>query len=302
MAAMTQSNASYVSDETVAVLIFDEMSQYQPRFPSIYTQQGSSAYREVQGSMSGLTDFQEKTELEDPSEDYPLQQFKKEYLHREWALSVKIDRKVYEDENFPFFQKLGNKLGQSAIRTIEKQAAAVFNEAFSSSTYHAEDALSLCNSAHVNAAGGNSQANAGTTAFGYDALNTTMTAMRRFTGYRAEEIMIEPDLIIHPVSIDRAVFESIKSKGDPDEANLVSNYFNGKVSSLSWSYLDASDTNNWFLVDSRMMKANLFWYWRMALETFGDGDAFKGLRRIGSYYRSSHSAVDWRWVYGHNVA
>lgn len=301
MAAITQANAGYVSDETVSVFAFDKFAQATPVMPAIYNQQGSSTYREVEGSMSGLDDFQEKTELADPSEDRPIQQFKKEFLHREFALMVKVDRKVYEDERFTFFSRLGSKIGESGIRTFEKQAAAPLNEAFASSTYLTEDGLTLCNAAHLNSDGGNSQSNSGTTALSYDAVGTTEVAMLGYKGYRGETIQMKPDLIIHPDALAQTAFEIIKSRGNPNEANLKENYFSGRLASLSWSYLDRNDTNNWFMADSMLMKENMIWYWRMVLEIFGDGDAFKGMRRIGGYYRSSHSSVDWRWVYGHNV-
>jgi phage major head subunit gpT-like protein len=301
MSTITQANASYVSDETVSIFAFDEFIQAQPRMPTLFTQQGSSTYREIRGSMSGLTDFSEKVALADPSEDSPIQQFKKEFVHREFALAVKVERKVYEDQQFPFFEQLGRKIGESAVRTFEKYAAKVFNEAFSSSNYLAEDALSLCNDAHLNSDGANSQDNKGTTALSYAAVDTTRTAMKRFTDYRGNVMAVEPDLLLVPVTLERTAYEITRSSGDPTNANNVANFFNGQLSTLTWTYLDAVDTNNWFLIDSRLMKQNLFWYWRMVLEIFGDGDAFKGLRRIGGYYRSSHDSIDWRWIYGHSV-
>ncbi len=302
MAEITRANAGYVSDETVSVFAFDQFTMATPRMPSLFNQQGSSTYREVQGSMSGLGDFQPKTELEGPTEDRPIQQFKKEYLHQEFALGVVVERKVYDDQRFSFFQKLGAKIGQSAIRTFESQGSAVFNEAFSSSDYLAEDGLTLCHSAHVNVDGGNSQDNSGTATLSYDNAGTTMTAMRLFKDYRGNPMLVDPDLLLVPVSKDQIAFEIIRSSGDPTEANLKANYFGGKLSALSWAYLDSSDDDNWFMIDRRLMSENLYWYWRVALEIFGDGDAWKGLRRIGGYFRSSHSAVGWWWVYGQNAS
>lgn len=296
---ITRANASYVSDETVSVFVFDQFGQASPRVPTLFNMQGSSTYREVKASMSGLGDFKPRVELAAPNEDQPVQQFKAEFLHNEFDLGVVVERKVYDDQQFGFFQSLGMKIGQSAMRTWEKQGALVFNEAFASATYFSEDGLSLCNGAHVNSDGGNSQSNSGTSQVTYDNVGTTMVAMRNFTDYRGNVINVEPDLILHPQAKDQAVFEIIKSMGDPTEANLKANYYNGRLSSLSWKYLDLSDANNWFLIDRMMMADNLFWYWRMVLEIFGTGDAWLGKRNIGGYYRSSHRAVDWRWVYGH---
>jgi phage major head subunit gpT-like protein len=295
--AITQSDAGFVSDETVSVFALDKFTVASPRMPSLFNQQGSNNYREVMGSMSGLSSFTAKTDLAGPDLDEPVQQFKKEFDHEEYAKGLEVERKVYDDQKFAFLQRLGGMLGLSALRTFEEQAAAVFNEAFASSTYTSEDALSLCNNAHLNVDGGNSQDNAGSTALGYDAVGTTMTAMRKFTDYRGKKIMVEPNLIVHPVDLDQTAFEIVRSKGDPTEANLKANYYAGKVSSLSWSYL--TSTSYWFMCDTALMMENLFWFWKAVLEFFGDGDAWKGMRRIGAYFRSSHSAVDWRWIYGH---
>lgn len=296
---ITQTNAGYVSDETVSVFAFDQFMRASPRMPTLFTQQGSSTYREVRGSMSGLGSFQAKTQLQGPTEDAPIQQYKKEFLHQEFALGVVVERKVYEDQQFPFFQQLGSAIGLSAIRTFEEQGAAVFNEAFSSSTYLCEDGLTLCNSAHVNSDGGNSQDNSGTSALSYDNVGATMILHRGFTDYRGKKIQIEPNLLLVPINLEQTAFEIVRSSGDPTEANLKANYFNGRLAAIAWQYL--TDTNNWFEIDMALMRDNLFWYWRMPLEVFGDGDAWKGLRRLGGYYRSSHSSIDWRWIYGHDV-
>lgn len=302
MAEITRSNAGYVSDETVSVFAFDTFTMATPRMPALFNQQNSSSYREVNASMSGLGEFEQKTELSAPTQDRPTQQFKQEYLHQEYALGVTVERKVYEDQRFGFFQQLGTKIGQSAMRTFETQGAKVFNEAFSSSTYLAEDALSLCNSAHLNVDGGNSQSNSGTSALSYDNVGTTMTAMQLFKDYRGNPILVDPDLLLVPVSKEQTAFEIIRSSGDPTEANLKANYFNGRLAALTWRWLDVSDDDNWFLIDRMLMRENLYWYWRIALEIFGVGDAWIGERKIGGYFRSSHKAVGWWWIYGQNAS
>ena len=302
MAEITRANAGFVSDETVSVFAFDQFMMATPRMPTLYNMQNSSSYREVSASMSGLGEFEEKGELQAPTEDRTVQQFKQEFLHQEFALGVTVERKVYEDQRFGFFQQLGTKIGQSAMRTFETQGAKVFNEAFSSSTYLAEDGKTLCNGTHVNVDAGNSQSNTGTSSLTYDNVGTTMTAMQLFTDYRGNPVLVDPDLLLVPVSKEQAAFEIIRSSGDPTEANLKANYFNGRLSALTWRWLDVSDVNNWFLIDSMLMKENLYWYWRIALEIFGDGDAWIGKRRIGGYYRSSHKAVGWWWIYGQNAS
>jgi hypothetical protein len=67
-----------------------------------------------------------------------------------------------------------------------------------------------------------------------------------------------------------------------------------------WKYL--GDSNNWFMLDSRMAEDNLLWAWRVPLEYYSDSDLFVGKRRLGGYFRAKADVLDWRFVYGHNVA
>ena len=54
-------------------------------------------------------------------------------------------------------------------------------------------------------------------------------------------------------------------------------------------------------MDSGLMRANNPWFWRIPLETYGDGELMKGLRSVAGYFRASLGPVDWRWIYGNNV-
>ena len=165
-----------------------------------------------------------------------------------------------------------------------------------------EDGDTLCSTAHTNVDGGNSQGNRGTSALTHPTVGATRELMRRFTGYRGEEIVIEPDLLLVPDEKEQDAWEVVRSSGDPDSANHKANFHNGRYGVIVWGYLSASDANNWFMIDSAEMRMALYWYWRIVLEIYGDGELMKGLRSIGGYFRSSHGVTDWRWVYGHNAA
>jgi hypothetical protein len=294
--AITASSASYVIDETISSVAFNEFLTEPLMMPMLATIQGSSKDREKTASIGGLGDFQLKTAGAESSESEPVQQFDKEYVHQPFALQTKIQREVIDDQRVDYFGQFGGKLGQSAARTMEKALANVFINAFTSTL--AEDDLSLCNSAHLNADGGNSQDNSGTTALSNDAVSSTRQLMRAFSDYDGNVISVNPDLLLVPSELEETAFEIVKSQLNPQNANNAANWNMG-LSVLVWLYL--TDATDWFLIDRRLMKQNLKWYQRVPLEVFGDGDLFKGQRRVGGYYRSSHGVADWRWVYGHSV-
>jgi hypothetical protein len=300
MAALTQATASFVADETVSALVFDEFIQQPAMMPMFYNQKPSSTYREQAGSFSALGDFAPKTSLQAPTQDNPIQQYKKEFLHQEFALMSEVERKVIDDSQFEFFGQFGAKIGQSAARTFEKYAAYQFNQSFSSTLYLAEDGLTLCSAAHVNVDAGNSQSNTGTTALTPAAAATTRAAMRNWTDYRGNTIFVNPDLLLGPNGLEKTIWEIVNSSYAPGSTNPTDNFFKGQLQGVIWDYLTTS-TTAWWMIDSRAMKQNLFWYWRVPLEIYGDGDLFVGSKRIGGYYRSSHGVSDWRWIFGQNA-
>ncbi len=294
--AVTAANASYVYDETVSSVAFDEFFRDPMMLGELFAVKGSSKDREKTGSIGGLGDFQAKSPGAEASEAEPVQQFSKEYVHNAFALQVKVHREVIDDQRVEFFGQLGTKIGQSASRTMEKAAASVFTGAFT--TTLCEDGLSLCNDAHLNADGGNSQDNKGTTALSNDAVSSTRELMRGFSDYEGNVISVNPDLLLIPSELEEEGFEIVRSALNPQNNNNAVNWNMG-LKLMVWLYL--TDATDWFMIDRRLMKQNLNWYQRIALEVFGDGDLFKGQRRIGGYYRESHGVADWRWIYGHSV-
>lgn len=298
---LNQASASWVIDESLNVLTLDEFVQLTPKMPALYFQKASNTPSEDMASISGLGDFQPKVDLQKPTADQVIQQFRKKFTHEVFALMTEIQREVVDDQQFNFVGQLGQKLGESAMRTMEKRAALPFNEAFSSTQYLTEDDKTLCADAHTNVDGGNSQDNKGTTAFSAAALSATRTLFRAFKDYRGNRISSVGDVVIAPPGLEDTVFEVIKSTADPGQANPAKiNVNSGRYSAVIWDEL--TDANNWFLASSSGMRKNLLWLWRVPLETYGDGDLMAGKRSIGGYYRHSNGVVDWRWVYGHEVA
>lgn len=295
--AVTPENASYVADETISSVAFDEFFREPMMAPVLFNFQGSSKDQEKSGSIGGLGDFQLKTSLAESSESTPTQQFAKSYIHNEYALQTKFARSIVDDQKVEFFGKFGAKLGQSAARTMEKAGAAVFNDSFTTVT--SEDALSLCNTAHLNADGGNSQGNRGTTALSNDAVSSVRQTGRGWLDYDGEPISVNLNMLLLPPELEETGFEIIKSALNPMSALNAANWNQG-IGMIVWQYL--TDANNWWMLDPRIMKQELHFYIRIALEVFGDGDLFKGQRRVGGYYRESHGASDWRWIYGQIVA
>jgi phage major head subunit gpT-like protein len=249
-------------------------------------------------STGGVTVFEEKTPGSEPATQTPIQQFQQDFVHVPYGVQIPAEREFLDDEDWGYFADIGRQLGYMAGYSMEVLAASLWNDAFTGVTFTAEDNLSLCNSAHLNVDGGNSQDNSFTNSLGFAGLETTRVAMRKFTNYIGDKISVRPRLLVVPTDLEQTGFEILRSQLKPDTTNNNINYYQGMLDMVVWDFL--TDTNAWFLCDPRMMKQNLFWYQRIALELFGTGNLFAGTRKIGAYFRASLGVRDWRWIAGNN--
>ena len=124
--------------------------------------------------------------------------------------------------------------------------------------------------------------------------------MVNFRGDRAERISVMPDTILIPPDLYETAYEIVGSQGKVDSANNNANVHYGQYKVEEWNYL--TDTNDWFLIDSSMMKDYLCWIDKIKGE-FGfveDFDTLIGKWRV--YARWGHGWLDWRWILGASVS
>lgn len=296
----TSASMSFILDEIVSGVFVNQFAQLPSLMGLIYGMRTTGRRRERTASISGLGKLQPKNPTQISAQDTPIQQFEKTFTPEPFALHTAVERELVEDEDWGWFQDLANQYSMSANRTMESEAAALWNDAFAGATFLSEDGKSLCNSAHTNVDGGNSQSNTGTSAMTADTVKSTYTSMRKFTDYKGEKINMNPDTLLVPVDLEPTAWEIVRSSQRPATANNDANFLQNRFQILSWNYL--SDANNWFVLDIMMCRMHCLWYQRTGIEIFGDGDLFKGTSRIGIYSRWVNGSKDWRCCFGQNAA
>jgi len=226
---------------------------------------------------------------------------------KEYAGAVASERKLLDDKKYSVLDNRAAALSESLVRTQEKSGVETFAYAFSSAfTYmYSEEGLSLCNDSHTTKSGVSTSTgfdNAGTSALDKTSLAAARLAMRRFKGDIGQRINIDPDMLIVPDNLYDAAMEIVGSDKDPESANNTMNPQYKRFKVVSYMRLDDYDTNNWFLVDSRLMKESLLWIDRIKAEfnTNVDFDTFQVSNSI--YARWACGFIDWRWVWGSSVS
>ena len=270
------------------------------RIPLLFNQIGSQKAAEKFFGVGGFGDwnaYDGTIEYDDNTKGYQTT-----LTHEEYTRGFKVERKLVDDDQYNIINPKPAGLAMGAVRTQEKHAASVFNNAFSGS-YVGGDSVALCSASHPYspARSGSTHGNAGTTALSYDAIVATKKLMRAFVDDVGELITVVPRTILVPPELEDTAWTIINSMNKPGTADNDANYVRSQGwSVIVWDYL--TDANNWFMIDSAMAAQHLFWIDRVPLEFTADptGD-FNLEAKYRGYMRYSYGWSDWPWLYGHNV-
>ncbi|HUW11611.1 MAG TPA: Mu-like prophage major head subunit gpT family protein [Anaerolineae bacterium] len=267
--------------------------------PQLFSVQSSSKAVEYDLSVGGFADWQEyKGAI---SYDEHEQGFRTSYTHVEFARGFRVERKLVDDDQYNVINKRPAGLALSAMRKREKDAASVFNNAFTAANAGG-DGISLCDGSHpMSPSNAAVQDNEGTTALSYDAVVATREIMRAFEDDRGELVQVRPDTLLVPPELEEEAFAIMKTANKVDIADYHANFVASALSKvIVWDYL--TDANNWFLIDSKLCKIYLNWFDRVPLEFAMDPTSDFSLEaRFRGYMRYSYGWSDWRFVYGHTV-
>jgi len=268
------------------------------RIPMLFNQMSSQKAQEHFLGVGGFGDWVEY----DGTIDYDdfVQGYKTTLTHVEYTKGFKVERKLVDDDQYSIINQRPKGLATGAVRTQEKHAASVFNNAFSGS-YVGADSVALCGSHPYSPTNATTHSNAGTTALSYDAVVATRKLMRAFVDDRGEMITVVPRHLLVPPELEDTAWTIVNSMNKPGTADNDGNYVRSQGwEVIVWDYL--TDANNWFMIDKTLADQHLMWIDRVPLEFTMDptGD-FNLESKFRGYMRYSYGWSDWPWVYEHNV-
>lgn len=274
------------------------------RIPLLFNVTTSSKANEYDLGMGGFGDWQAYEGAIEYDEHEQL--WKTTYTHEEYARGFQVERKLVEDDQYNVINRRPRGLAVAAMRTREKHAASVFNNAFAAG-YTGGDAKPLCETTHpyspLNAA---TQGNEGTSPLTHAAVVATRELMRAYVDDRGELVPINPTLILVPPELEETAHKIVNTmRGSnsqiTDQANFAASLVqDAGISYLVWDYL--TDANNWFLIDTTLAKMYLNWFDRVPLEfAMSPISDYQLVAQFRGYMRYSYGWSDWRFVYGQNV-
>lgn len=227
--------------------------------------------------------------------------YRKSYEHVEYAKGIAIERKLIDDEEYGVINTRAERLGISFDRTRYKHAASVFNNAFTASTDASTggDTKALVADDHpLSPSDSSTQSNEFTYSLTYDNLLTVERAMMAFTDSKGNPMDVMPDTLVVPLALKGVAETIVKSPLQPGTGNNDSNNAAGYNLVVS-RYL--TDTNAWFLVDSRLSRTYLKWYNHTMPEFKESADSdYNLVLRFRGYMRYVFGFDHWVWIAGSN--
>jgi len=227
----------------------------------------------------------------------------------EYAGGFYITRQMADDDKTgTLLEAYPRELALASYRTKQARAAVVFNNC-TATTYTEDgftvsiaggDGVALCSDSHTFATGDTTAVdNYATSALSVSALDTIRQQMMNFRDDRGNLLYIRPDTIMVPPELQKTATEVVGSPMNPYEFSNTVNAEAGR-----WKVLvnhNLTDSNMWFMIDSRSMKRHLHWFTRVGLEFARDADDFDTLvARWRAYERYGCGFTDWRWLVASN--
>lgn len=295
---MNQGNWSYFVQRDLSEHFANEYGEFESMIPALFTQKKPTqaiVYEALVGALGAIQVFDGEVAYDDSRQSY-----RKSVEEEEMAGGLKVTKKLRRNDLYGIVQDQVRELARRFRAARESKGADVFNGAFSTTTV--ADTLALCHTAHTSDQGGSNQGNKGTSAFSPANVEATRRLMIAFKDNRDNiQNATFPDLLLLPTALEEKGFELIKSKGKVDTALNNENFHMGRYKMAVWhNWL--SDSNNWFFINSKQMKRFLRFYEWNPTEFFHAGEVDTLVSKHVGYMSINVSAVDWRFVYGHEVS
>ena len=294
-----------------------------PRIRKIWDEKDTQLFKRLEYGELGLTDYtaeildskfenftglgyaQQTGEAEPYSREDIAQSYQVTITPVKFTKAISITEEMLRFNLWPKINNLVGAVANSLNARINQDAAKIFYLGFGTTFFTGGDGKALFDSAHP-MGDGSTQSNTSSNTLSYDNLKTACQAMDRF--YDDKGIQLLPcqklRLIVAREKKERAE-EILRSIGNPDNNNRVSNVFNngaGYIDLRVANWIPTSYANYWYLVDLERASqmAYLVWGWRPKFDS--DNIVNNGTKIYTGSVMFKPGFQSWQWAYGANAA
>lgn len=249
--------------------------------------------------VSSLAPAGEVGEGEEINQDRVYAGYSKTYKARKFGILLSTSQEAIDDQRYDSISKNARKLGRAMASATEIDAAAIFNNGFSSNGLDGVPLFSRVHPLLAPGAGTSSNQLATDADLSTTSVKDMITVMKKQLDSAGNKIMIKPKILLVPSELEYSAYEILKSTylADVSTNNLSSIGPNGRyiIEPMSWEYLTDSDA--FFMLSDKMdHELHMFWAKRPEIRQEIDFKTDVALTRILARWDVGYS--DWRGVCG----
>lgn len=223
----------------------------------------------------------------------------KRFVAGTWATGIEISLEAAEDTKYGAIRTTSKSLGRAAKLTPEYLGAQFLDRAFNSSFPTQNDALSLCNSAHLLPKGGTfSNLLANAYSLSEFALEQVYQNLAVLPGPDGLITPLRPKTLIVPAALGIPAWKLMATQLQVGSANNDRSFVAGKTDVVVNNYLGSS--TRWFVKTDA--GDGLFWKWRVKPQFMRDNVDAVTMALYMCRFRAYWGCVDSRGIFGSNAA
>jgi len=297
------SNWGKVLDSLVDSLFYQDLQQTPQKYTQIFhvANMSTAQIRHLTGV--GFEDWRQSAEAQATSYTENIQGFDKRYVPTVWKSGFTVTRELRDDARFKEVADGTSELARTAVRTIDKEAAKMLNNATNTTYFSGADTSALA-ATHTGEDGSASIDNAVSGVLNETNLETADVYYQELVDGRNQLVESNPDTLLVPPALAKEAKILMMSTGRPatgdNDTNVYQNAFNVMVWKRLANSQGGSDTA-WMLLDSNYNKRgdekglNIFMRVRPEIQT--EIEVETGVKKYVGYMRFAEGFTDFRGVY-----
>lgn len=304
--AVNTSTANWgkILDGLVDELFYQDLEQTPQQYSSIFnvSRMNKAQLKHLTGV--GFEDWRQSAEAQANSFTQNIQGFTQNYVPTVWKSGFVVTRELQDDVNFKEVAEGASELARTAIRTIDKEAAKMLNNATNTTFFSGADTAALA-ATHTGEDGVASIDNAVSGVLNETNIEAGMVYFHQLLDGRGQLIDMSADTLLVPPELEKEAKILMMSTGRPATTDNDINVYQNALKIHTWARLSnqegGSDTA-WMLMDTPYNQKNkgLNIFMRVNPEINSEVELETGVRKYVGYMRFAEGFTDFRGVY-HSV-
>lgn len=288
-------------DDTVDELFYQDLQQTPQKYREIFNVATMTKAQIKHLTGVGFEDWRQSGEALAANYTTNLQGFTKTYVPTVWKSGFPVTRELIDDGRFKEVADGVSEMARTAVRTIDKEAAKLINNATNTTYFAGADGSALA-ATHTGEDGASTWDNAVSGILNETNLESMFTYFSELVDGRGQLIEMMPDTLLVPPALEKEAMILMGSTGRVATGDNDINVYNGRLKVMTWSRMAASQNGSdtaWMALATRYNKSGkgLNIFMRVQPEIKSEIELETGVKKYVGYMRLSEGFTDGRGTY-----